>query len=128
MKPSPSAERGSSLPSACSTRDLVRRLDQTRAIGDASGGEGCHITVGRLIRTDTPVHRQRDWASDCPPHHALPTPGIGRQNVDRALELALFSSVNHHLPWASVSAISSRAAFLRCWDLADGQLWTRTSS
>src|ERR1035438_519269 len=75
MKPSPSAELRPSLPSACSTRDLVRRLDQTRAIGDASGGEGCHITVGRLIRTDTPVHRQRDWAGDCPPHHALPTSG-----------------------------------------------------
>src|ERR1039457_673550 len=47
--------------------------------------------------------------------------GVGRQKVGRALELALFSVVNHHLAWPSVSATSSRAAFLRYWDLADGQ-------
>ena len=27
------------------------------------------------ISTDAPVHRQRDWAGDCPPYHALLKPG-----------------------------------------------------
>jgi hypothetical protein len=53
--------------------------------------------------------------------------GVGRQKVDRAPELVLFGAINHHLLWPSVSATSSRAAFLRYWALADGQLWTRTS-
>src|ERR1017187_7169090 len=54
--------------------------------------------------------------------------GVGRQNVDRALELAFFSAVNHHLLWPSACATSSRAGSSVCRDLADGQLWTRTSS
>jgi hypothetical protein len=54
--------------------------------------------------------------------------GVGRQNVDRAPELAFFSVVNHHLLWPSACATSSRAGSSVCWDLADGQLWTRTSS
>jgi hypothetical protein len=34
---------------------------------------------------------------------------VGRQNVDRARELALFSAVNHHQLWPSACATSSRA-------------------
>ena len=44
---------------------LGQGLHATRSLVDP---EGCHITVGRLISTDTPVHRQRDWAGDCPPY------------------------------------------------------------
>ena len=32
------------------------------------------MTVGRMTRTHTPVHRQRDWAGDCPPHHRCEAP------------------------------------------------------
>ncbi len=66
------------------------------------------------------------WLSS--PSSTIICHGVGRQNVDRAPELALFTVVNHHLPWASVSATSSRAVFLRYWDPADGQKATRTSS
>src|ERR1039458_6425353 len=41
--------------------------------------------------------------------------GVGRQNVDRAPQLALFSAVNHHQLWSSACATSSRAGSSVCW-------------
>jgi hypothetical protein len=69
---SPRARSARFFAATCS--DQLRAADRPgRSSSPPKCLEGCHITVGHLIRTDTPVHRQRDCTGDCPPYHALPT-------------------------------------------------------